>query len=58
MACIMQGVDSIFDVDTIRHILDGVVAMSGVKYEDGAAKTDVSIQNHHRSFEIHGLYDC
>ena len=44
MACIMQGVDSIFDVDTIRHILDGVVAMSGVKYEDGAAKTDVSIR--------------
>ncbi len=25
-------------------ILDGVVAMSGVKYEDGAAKTDVSIR--------------
>ncbi|WP_419026201.1 alanine--tRNA ligase [Emergencia sp.] len=44
MACIMQGVDSIFDVDTIRHILDGVVEMSGVKYEDGAAKTDVSIR--------------
>ncbi|MCI9475474.1 MAG: alanine--tRNA ligase [Emergencia sp.] len=44
MACIMQGVDSIFDVDTIRHILNGVVEKSGVKYEDGAAKTDVSIR--------------
>lgn len=44
MACIMQGVDSIFDVDTIRHILDGVVEKSGVKYEDGAAQTDVSIR--------------
>lgn len=44
MACIMQGVDSIFDVDTIRHILEGVVEKSGVKYEDGAAKTDVSIR--------------
>ena len=44
MACIMQQVDSIFDVDTIRHILDGVVELSGVKYEDGAAKTDVSIR--------------
>lgn len=44
MACIMQGVDSIFDVDTIRHILDGVVEKSGVKYEDGAAETDVSIR--------------
>ena len=44
MACIMQGVDSIFDVDTIRHILNGVVEKSGVKYEDGAAQTDVSIR--------------
>lgn len=44
MACIMQGVDSIFDVDTIRYILDGVVEKSGVHYEDGAAKTDVSIR--------------
>ena len=44
MACIMQGVDSIFDVDTIRHILNGVVEKSGIKYEDGAAKTDVSIR--------------
>ena len=44
IACIMQDVDSIFDVDTIRHILDGVVQLSGVKYEDGGAGTDVSIR--------------
>ncbi len=44
MACIMQGVDSIFDIDTIRHILNGVVEKCGVKYEDGKAKTDVSIR--------------
>lgn len=44
MACIMQGVDSIFEVDTIRHILDGIVELSGVAYQDGAAKTDVSIR--------------
>ena len=44
MACIMQGVDSIFDVDTIRYILEGVVEKSGVAYQDGAAKTDVSIR--------------
>ena len=44
MACIMQGVDSIFDIDTIRHILDGVVAKSGVEYKDGQAPTDVSIR--------------
>ncbi|MEG0923475.1 MAG: alanine--tRNA ligase [Anaerovoracaceae bacterium] len=44
LACIMQEVDSIFDVDTIRHILDGVVKKSGVEYKDGQASTDVSIR--------------
>lgn len=44
IACIMQGVDSIFDIDTIRYILDGVVDKSGVEYRDGAAKTDISIR--------------
>lgn len=44
LACIMQEVDSIFDVDTIRFILDSVVEKSGVKYENGTAKTDVSIR--------------
>lgn len=44
MACIMQGVDSIFDIDTIRHILNGVVEKSGVEYKDGQLPTDVSIR--------------
>ena len=44
LACIMQDVESIFDVDTIRHILNGVVEISGVKYENGEADTDVSIR--------------
>ena len=44
MACIMQGVDSIFDIDTIRHILGGVVCKSGVEYKDGQADTDISIR--------------
>ena len=44
LACIMQGVKSIFDIDTIKYILDGVVKVSGVKYENGAAPTDVSIR--------------
>lgn len=44
LACIMQGVDSIFDIDTIKHVLDGVVEVSGVKYENGEADTDVSIR--------------
>lgn len=44
LACIMQDVDSIFDIDTIRFILEGVVEVSGVEYKDGAADTDVSIR--------------
>ena len=45
IACIMQGVDSIFDIDTIRYILDGVLEVSGAKYEeDGTQETDISIR--------------
>jgi alanyl-tRNA synthetase len=44
LACIMQGVDSIFDVDTIKFLLEEVVSKSGVEYMHGAAKTDVSIR--------------
>ncbi len=45
IACIMQGVDSIFDIDTIRYILDGVLELSGVKYEEeGTESTDVSVR--------------
>ncbi|MFA7659950.1 MAG: alanine--tRNA ligase [Anaerovoracaceae bacterium] len=44
LACVMQDVNSIFDVDTIRYILEGVVEMSGVKYHSGKEPTDVSIR--------------
>ena len=44
MACVLQHTDSIFDVDTIRHILNGVVAKAGVEYMDGKKDTDVSIR--------------
>lgn len=44
LACIMQGVDSIFDIDTIKYILDGVVEKSGVEYGNGSKDTDVSIR--------------
>ncbi len=44
IACIMQDTSSIFDVDTIRHILDEVVRVSGVEYQSGKADTDVSIR--------------
>ena len=43
MATIMQGVDSIFDVDTIKALRDAVCATAGVEYEKDH-KTDVSIR--------------
>ncbi len=44
MACIMQGVDSIYNVDTMQAIRQEVCRLSGVEYQDGAAKSDVSIR--------------
>jgi alanyl-tRNA synthetase len=44
VACIMQNTDSIFDVDTIRAILEEVTRISGVKYMSGEAETDISIR--------------
>ena len=44
MACVMQDTMSIFDVDTIRYILDGVCEMSGVEYTDGDKDSDISIR--------------
>ncbi len=44
IACIMQDTSSIFDVDTIQYILKEVVRISGVKYQNGKAPTDVSIR--------------
>ncbi len=43
MACIMQDVESIFEVDTIKHILDRVAEITKTPY--GAdAKTDISLR--------------
>ncbi len=44
LACIMQDVDSIFNVDTIQYILQEIVALSGIQYQNGEAKTDISIR--------------
>lgn len=43
IACLMQDVDTIFEVDTIKHILDAVTAKAGVEYgvDD---KQDISIR--------------
>ncbi len=43
VACIMQDVDSIYDVDTMRGILEGVCSLTGAKYNVNA-KDDISIR--------------
>ncbi len=44
MACIMQGVDSIYNVDTMQAILQEVCRLSGISYCDGKAKSDISLR--------------
>lgn len=44
LACIMQEVDSIFEIDTIKYILDSVVKLSTVSYHSSAIAADVSIR--------------
>ena len=43
LACIMQGVDNLFEVDTVQNIMKKISAISGVKYHDNE-KTDVSLR--------------
>lgn len=43
LACVMQGVDNLFLVDTVQKIMDKISGISGVKY--GAdQKTDISLR--------------
>ncbi len=43
LACILQGVDSLFDVDTVQNIMKHVGQIAGVKYGNNK-KTDVSLR--------------
>ncbi|MGB5823397.1 MAG: alanine--tRNA ligase [Proteocatella sp.] len=43
IACIMQGVDSIFDIDTMKSIRNEVCKLSNKEYNE-SAKNDVSIR--------------
>lgn len=38
VACIMQGVDSIFEVDTMKYILDSVCKLTNTKYNENEEK--------------------
>ena len=43
LACVMQGVDNLFEVDTVRKILDTVCKIAGKKYGDDK-QNDISIR--------------
>ncbi|MCD8003586.1 MAG: alanine--tRNA ligase-related protein, partial [Clostridia bacterium] len=43
LACVMQGVDNLFEVDTIRKILDTVCSIAGKTYGENY-KNDVSVR--------------
>lgn len=43
LACVMQGVDNMFEVDSIRRIIDTVCEIAGKRYGDNA-KDDISIR--------------
>ena len=44
LACIMQDVDSIFDVDTVKFTRDAITDMAGVEYGVGNNDVDVSVR--------------
>lgn len=43
LACVMQGVDNIFEVDTVQNIMKHVSKFAGVQYKTNP-KTDVSLR--------------
>ena len=43
LACIMQGVDNLFEVDTVQNIMKHISKIAGVHYGDNE-KTDVSLR--------------
>ncbi|MBQ0092024.1 MAG: alanine--tRNA ligase [Clostridiales bacterium] len=44
LACVMQDVNNLFEVDTIRNIMLKVCEMAGVKYDASASDKDVSLR--------------
>lgn len=43
LACVMQGVDNLFEVDTVQNIMKTISDLSGVKYHENE-KTDISLR--------------
>lgn len=43
LACVMQGVDNLFEVDTVQNIMKHIISIAGVNYHDDEKK-DVSLR--------------
>ena len=43
LACIMQGVNNIFEVDTVQNIMNHIASIAGVKYHDDKQQ-DISLR--------------
>ncbi len=43
LACIMQGVDNLFEVDTVQNIMKHIISIAGVNYHDDEKK-DISLR--------------
>ncbi len=43
LACAMQGVDNLFEVDTVRNIMNHISRIAGVKYKENE-KNDISLR--------------
>ena len=43
LACVMQGVDNLFEVDTVQNIMKHIIEISGVKYHENE-KNDISLR--------------
>jgi len=43
LACVMQGVDNLFEVDTVQNIMKHISSIAGVSYKENE-KTDVSLR--------------
>ena len=43
LACVMQGVDNLFEVDTVQNIMKHIIEIAGIKYHDNE-KSDVSLR--------------
>ena len=57
ISCVMQGVNSLFEVDTVRKILDHAARIAGVSYGGEKPAADISLRiitDHIRSTVFYG----